>query len=181
MQNNSENAISDLDCDCAPLYNEDEILGSMTIINFVDISYKKQKSKTDILSSIIELCAVKGKYKYCSLSGTTKAFWETIINIKLFKLIFNGYTSETLRKYWRAIRRCKNIVKFVEIIQANSSIINTSNINLSSIIEAISSFIISGGEMDFQDFFNKNIKGKRKILKRIRKGKKAGKISSKKK
>ena len=170
MQNNSNENIEDMPS--APLYNEEDVLKSMDIANLNEIYYRKEKTICDILLAIIDICAGKRKNYYCVLSPTTNAYWQKIMKNNLFKIIFAGYRPETLRKYWRCIRRSKNIVMFVNILKGNASIINASNKNIFSIIKIIDLFIEAGNKDDFHDFLKENIKGKRRKHRKFHNGKK---------
>ena len=79
MQNNSENAISDLDCDCAPLYNEDEILGSMTIINFGIFPIKKKSVKQIFYLQLLNCVLLKENINIVVYQALRRLFGKQLL------------------------------------------------------------------------------------------------------
>ena len=137
------------------------------VIDFNNVFEKNIIQRTDIILTIIELAIYPNKYK---LEGSNKTirFWKKAKYIEAIKDIIMFYRADTLRKFWYIIRKCKDIQKYIEVLQNYSYIINNMKYHLLTIIKMISKFII-GHNINFESFItkiNKNVNLSRNSIKK---------------
>lgn len=133
------------------------------VLDFNNVFEKLKIQRTDIILTIIELAIYQKNY---NLEGSNKtiSFWENARYIEDIKDIIKIYKADTLRKFWYIIRQCKDIQKFIEVVQNHTYIINNMKYHLLSIIKIINKFII-GHNINFELFvstINKKVKTNRK-------------------
>ena len=141
------------------------------LIDLIEFANIKNKDLVGKMISIIELCSNPERYEY-NCSSKTKKFWAGALEEEHLYSIFQGYSPETLKKYWAKIRKSGDAEEFFHLIVKNKELINNSKRSLGSIIDCVSDFIKNNVIGDFQDFFQaystskKNKKnGKIKLLK----------------
>lgn len=78
-------------------------------------------SPIEIVKAIIEAASNVGDD--VKKNNRSKAFWEGVIGKKASKTIFEGFKSETLRKYWARVREISNIEKIPVLLESQKSYI----------------------------------------------------------
>ena len=81
-------------------------------------------------------------------------FWEDILQYKTLAKIFDGYKSETLRKYWRNLSKC-NIEKAKNVVIQNKNYLDNIPIKLRTIASAAEQY--ANGTIDNFEEYIKNI------------------------
>ena len=133
------------------------------VLDFNNVFEKIKIERTDIILAIIELAIYQDKY---NLKGSNKTlhFWKNAKNIKDINNIIRSYRADTLRKFWYIIRKCKDVQKYIQVVQNYTYIINNMKYNLLTIIRIISQFI-TGHNINFE-FFVTTIKTKVNIYRK---------------
>ena len=127
-----------------------------SIIDINSLVNKDNLKNSDYILVIIEICQNARKYKI-KFSNTSKNFWDEVMNTEKLGNILRLFKAETIRKYWRVIREAHATEKIIEIVKANSDIINNPTFKLLPIINHIVSFINSKEE-SFENFLKKTDK-----------------------
>ena len=104
-------------------------------LDIIDINYvypKKDITNREIILCMCDLGMNSEFYGY-DCSNKTKSFLSRILTYEYTKPIFEGFSAETLKKYWLMI--CKtDIESFSNIIINNEKAINEANLKLRAII-----------------------------------------------
>ena len=117
-----------------------------TIINIPEfISNLKAGKIQNILNSdmiliIFEICLNSSQFNING-DNSSRAFWEEIGKIELLFPITNIFKPETLRKYWRTIRKVNKPKKIINAVKEYKDKLNNENIKLLSSINIICDYI----------------------------------------
>ena len=160
---------------------DEEYLKRSPFVDFAEICLKKERTKHDILLAILELTVGEYKFFFGHLCPSTYDFWSNILSIDINKVIFTGFSAKKLQNYYKRIITCHDLVKFIDVVQLNKSFINEININISSTIGIINSFIKDNIEDNFNDYASKLIKDKKRKKSMFQKGLKVPTLLGKKK
>lgn len=159
MQNNSE--VANQDMPCLPNIDENNGLEAKSVIDLEKLYDKQFKMKPEIILAILEICFCGKGSCFSPFPPEEISFWDDMMENDIFQEIFNGYSGQTLRKFWMDIKNSNDIPKFIQLVVQNAVIIDLSNMDLGHIIEKINSFMKCDGEENFNLFFEKHMKGKK--------------------
>ena len=108
---------------------------------------------SDIVLAIIEL-GFNSEYYLFGYSTRSKMFWEDILKYKILGKIFEGYKSETLRKYWRILSSF-DFEKIKDLIVKNKKFLDNIPIKLGTIVLTVEKFLL--GKIDNFEQYIKDI------------------------
>ena len=108
---------------------------------------------SDIVLAIIEL-GFNSEYYLFGYSTRSKMFWEDILKYKILGKIFEGYKSETLRKYWRILSSF-DFEKIKDLIIKNKKFLDNIPIKLGTIVLTVEKFLL--GKIDNFEQYIKDI------------------------
>jgi chemotaxis protein histidine kinase CheA len=108
---------------------------------------------SDIVLAIIEI-GFNSEYYLFGYSTRSKMFWEDILKYKILGKIFEGYKSETLRKYWRILSSF-DFEKIKDLIVKNKKFLDNIPIKLGTIVLTVEKFLL--GKIDNFEQYIKDI------------------------
>ena len=108
---------------------------------------------SDIVLAIIEL-GFNSEYYLFGYSTRSKMFWEDILKYKILGKIFEGYKSETLRKYWRILSSF-DFEKIKDLIIKHKKFLDNIPIKLGTIVLTVEKFLL--GKIDNFEQYIKDI------------------------
>ena len=117
-----------------------------TIINIPEFisNFKAGKIQnilnSDMILIIFEICLNSSQFNING-DNSSRAFWEEIGKIELLFPITNIFKPETLRKYWRTIRKVNKPKKIINAVKEYKDKLNNENIKLLSSINIICDYI----------------------------------------
>ena len=111
---------------------------SQHFANLSEIAEHPIVSNTELLLSLIEI-ASNSTYYLLDYSNRSKMFWEDILQYKTPSKIFNGYKSETLRKYWRILSKY-DAEKISDLLKLHRKFLESRPIKLGTIVTSIAQF-----------------------------------------
>lgn len=115
--------------------------GAPKIIDLEKLSNnEKPLENSEVLLAIYEITGNSEHYDI-SKSNKSRAFWDSLVNVKSFEKILTAFKSETLRKYWRLLSEINNQKKVLETIQKNAPLINATSLKLLTIITVLKEYI----------------------------------------
>ena len=133
-----------------------------SLVDIEKLSQKESTTNADKILAIIDIGECKKKYNYEGISNNTRDFWKAVMEQTIFQRIFPNYRSETLRKYWRYLRKSKNTLKCFAVVNLYSELIDSCDYNsLLFVVEAVALYVLLGYGMDFPEFFNIMINAKK--------------------
>ena len=138
----------------APEINNNGSLDS--IIDSAKLCKKKSITNSELMLAMLDVCLCPKKYTRQKFSNGSKPFWENMMKDPYNKIIFEGYKPETLRKYWLIMRNCGDhakLIKLVNVVKANSSIIDDPTLKLKNCVEAVASYIQSNDNNSLKAYF----------------------------
>ena len=89
---------------------------------------------------ILEICLNSSQFNI-NEDNSSRAFWEEIGKIELLFPITNIFKPETLRKYWRTIRKVNKPKKIINAVKEYKDKLNNENIKLLSSINIVCDYI----------------------------------------
>jgi len=108
---------------------------------------------SDIVLAIIEI-GFNSEYYLFGYSTRSKMFWEDILKYKILGKIFEGYKSETLRKYWRILSSF-DFEKIKDLITKHKKFLDNIPIKLGTIVLTVEKFLL--GKIDNFEQYIKDI------------------------
>ena len=108
---------------------------------------------SDIVLAIIEI-GFNSEYYLFGYSTRSKMFWEDILRYKILGKIFEGYKSETLRKYWRILSSF-DFEKIKDLIIKHKKFLDNIPIKLGTIVLTVEKFLL--GKIDNFEQYIKDI------------------------
>ena len=117
------------------------------------LSKEPEIHSSDVFLALIEVGGNANYYNF-GFSNRSKMFWEDILQYKTLAKIFDGYKSETLRKYWRNLSKC-NIEKAKNVVIQNKNYLDNIPIKLRTIASAAEQY--ANGTIDNFEEYIKNI------------------------
>ena len=129
---------------------------NMSPSDFVDINELSTHPviyNTEILLTLVEVAA-NSNYYLIDFSNRSKMFWEDVIQYKPLARIFDGYKSETLRKYWRILSKFEP-EKISDLVKKHKKFLESMPIKLRTIVTSIAQFF--EGKIDNLEEYIKNI------------------------
>ena len=126
---------------------------SQHFINLSEIATHPTVSNTELLLSLIEI-ASNSSYYLLDYSNRSKMFWEDILQYKIITKLFNGYKSETLRKYWRILSKY-DAEKISDLLKLHKKFLESRPIKLGTIVTSIAQFF--EGKIDNLEEYIKSI------------------------
>lgn len=121
----------------------------LKIIDVKSVYLKTEITKSDIILCICNIGSNNWFYNY-DCSNKTTDFWNSILGCGCPDRIFEGFSAETLNKYWMAISKY-NLDDFSEVIKNNADAINESQFKLKTIINSVSFFLETNKIIPFLD------------------------------
>ena len=122
-------------------------------IDLEKLSKEPEIHSSDVFLALIEVGGNANYYNF-GFSNRSKMFWEDILQYKTLAKIFDGYKSETLRKYWRNLSKC-NIEKAKNVVLQNKNYLDNIPIKLRTIASAAEQY--ANGTIDNFEEYIKNI------------------------
>ena len=122
-------------------------------IDLEKLSKEPEIHSSDVFLALIEVGGNANYYNF-GFSNRSKMFWEDILQYKTLAKIFDGYKSETLRKYWRNLSKC-NIEKAKNVVIQNKNYLDNIPIKLRTIASAAEQY--ANGTIDNFEEYIKNI------------------------
>ena len=129
---------------------------NITVTHAIDLeklSKEPEIHSSDVFLALIEVGGNANYYNF-GFSNRSKMFWEDILQYKTLAKIFEGYKSETLRKYWRTLSKC-NIEKAKNVVIQNKNYLDNIPIKLRTIASAAEQY--ANGTIDNFEEYIKNI------------------------
>ena len=129
---------------------------NITVTHAIDLeklSKEPEIHSSDVFLALIEVGGNANYYNF-GFSNRSKMFWEDILQYKTLAKIFDGYKSETLRKYWRNLSKC-NIEKAKNVVIQNKNYLDNIPIKLRTIASAAEQY--ANGTIDNFEEYIKNI------------------------
>ncbi len=129
---------------------------NINVIHAIDLeklSKQPEIHSSDVFLSLLEVGQNHLYYNF-AFSNRSKMFWEDILKYKTLSRIFDGYKSETLRKYWRILSKC-DTEKAKNIVIQNKNYLDNIPIKLRTIAYAAEQY--SNGNIDNFEEYIKNI------------------------
>ena len=126
---------------------------SLHAIDLEKLSKEPEIHSSDVFLALIEVGGNANYYNF-GFSNRSKMFWEDILQYKTLAKIFDGYKSETLRKYWRNLSKC-NIEKAKNVVIQNKNYLDNIPIKLRTIASAAEQY--ANGTIDNFEEYIKNI------------------------
>ena len=112
---------------------------SLIFVDLNELSKKIPINNSEILLALIEIA--KNSSYYCiNYSNKSKLFWEDIIQYKALSTIFEGYKSETLRRYWGMLSKFDG-QKLYDTIIENKEFLDSIQIKLRTVVNSIAQFL----------------------------------------
>lgn len=110
--------------------NDSQIIDLSTLENRIDVT------NSEYILAIMEVCLNQKKYNIKSINST-RTFWDEVFDNDKLLNVFQMFKNETLRKYWRILRKTGNYDEAVKIIKKNKEIIDTPGFCLLPLINAV--------------------------------------------
>ena len=129
---------------------------NITVTHAIDLeklSKEPEIHSSDVFLALIEVGGNANYYNF-GFSNRSKMFWEDILQYKTLAKIFEGYKSETLRKYWRTLSKC-DIEKAKNVVIQNKNYLDNIPIKLRTIASAAEQY--ANGTIDNFEEYIKNI------------------------
>jgi len=115
-----------------------------TIINISEIKSKNADiiSNSDMILLILEICLNSNQF---NLQGdnSSRTFWEEVGKRQDLNFITKTFKPETLRKYWRTLRRINRPKKIINLVKEYKEKLDSENIKLLSSINIICEYIMN--------------------------------------
>ena len=128
-----------------------------SIVDEAKLCKKPNLSNSELILSILDVCLCIKKFTPSNWANTTKNFWVDMVEDSYCKIIFKGYKSETLRKYWLIMRSCGDesiLKKLVNFVKANSALIDDPSLKLKNSIDGVSLYIKNNENKPLKDYFS---------------------------
>ena len=125
----------------ADIVNLDKIIDISEFISNMNSKDQLTISNSDMILIILEICLNSSQFGI-NEDNCSRMFWEEIGKKEILFPITKIFKTETLRKYWRNLRKIKKPEKIINAVKEYKDKINNENIKLLSSINIICDYIL---------------------------------------